>query len=76
MKMKKIVLAVALVAMVGCFASCKKTCTCTTFVGGIASTTNEVELSELQENNSNIKKCSDANTVVEVAGVKAGMECK
>lgn len=76
MKMKKIALAVAAIAMVGCLASCKKTCTCTTYAAGIADATTEVDLEELQENDSSIKKCSDANTVVTVAGVKVGVECK
>lgn len=74
--MKKIVLAIAAIAMVGCFASCKKTCTCTTYAAGIADVTSEVDLADLQENDSSIKKCSDVNTVVTVAGVKVGRECK
>lgn len=77
MKMKKIALAVAAVAVVACLASCSKKCNCTTYAAG-SSTESEFDLEELQEKypDANIKKCSDLNTKVEIAGVAAGIECK
>lgn len=75
--MKKIFLALAAIVTVACFASCDKTCSCTTYAGG-SSTESEFDLQELQDKypDLNIKKCSDLNTKVEVAGIAAGMECK
>ena len=73
--MKKVFLALAVIATVACFSSCNKTCTCKTYVAGVA-TESEVSLDDLKKDNENIKKCSDVNTVVEVMGVQAGMVCE
>lgn len=69
--MKKVILTLAAFAVVICMSSCKKTCTCKTYVAGIAGAETEVDLDK-----DNFKKCSDMNTVVEVAGIKGGMECE
>ena len=68
--MKKVFLTLAVVAFVASLASCDKTCTCKSYVAGV-SATSEVELAELD-----VDKCSDVNTVVEVAGIKSGTECE
>jgi len=68
--MKKVMLTLAVVAFVAAMTSCNKTCTCTTYVGGLSSTS-EVELETL-----NADKCSDVNTVMTVEGIKSGMECE
>lgn len=71
MKMKKIVLAIAAVAMVACLASCNKKCTCKTYIGGVVmSTAEDVELDK-----DSYKKCSDMNTVAMINGTKNGLEC-
>jgi hypothetical protein len=71
MKMKKIVLAIAAVAVVACFASCNKKCTCKTYAAGVVvETTEDVELDK-----DTYKKCSDMNNIV-VANPKTGMECE
>lgn len=70
--MKKIVLALAAIAMVAMFTvSCNKTCTCKTYLGGtVITTTEDVEVESG-------KKCSDMNTyVTDNSGNKTGMECK
>ena len=67
--MKKVFVIIACVALIGSFTSCSKKCTCKTYVGGAVSATTEVEPD-------NGKKCSDYNTVAEVNGMKAGVECK
>jgi len=68
--MKKIVLALAVVATVACFSSCKKTCTCKTYLlGQVTATAEDVELGDND-------KCSDMNTVVTVENTKNGMECE
>lgn len=71
--MKKIVLALAVIATVACVSSCTKMCTCRTYVLGNVqeSLTKEVEL-----DTEHFKKCSDMNTVVTVAGIKNGTECE
>lgn len=71
--MKKVVLALAAVAVVACFSltSCNKKCTCKTYVlGVVTSTTEDVELDK-----DSYKKCSDMNTIVTLDGKKNGMEC-
>lgn len=70
--MKKLVLAVAAIAMVACMASCNKTCTCKTYVAGVVVTTTE----DVELDKDTYKHCSDLNTVIEVAGTKNGMECE
>ena len=70
--MKKVVLALAAVAVVACFSltSCNKKCTCKTYVMGVVATTEEVELDK-----DSYKKCSDMNTIVNVGDKKNGIEC-
>ena len=73
--MKKIFLAIAVIATVACLSSCNKKCNCLVYAAGV-STEQEFSLDELNEQaGTNYKKCSDLNTVVEVAGVKAGTDC-
>ena len=73
--MKKIVLALAVIATVACFSSCNKKCNCKVYAGG-TSTEQEFTLDELNEQfNTDYKKCTDLNTVVEIAGIKAGTDC-
>ncbi len=70
--MKKVLVLLSAVALVACFTSCNKTCTCKTYAAGIVITTDDdVELESG-------KKCSDLNTyVVDSDGNnKTGMECK
>lgn len=67
--MKKVLAIVAVVALVGSFASCNKKCHCKTYVGGAVSATTEIEPGDNM-------KCSDYNTIAEVNGIKAGTECK
>ena len=68
--MKKIVLAVAVVAMACAFGSCSKTCTCKTYSGGqLMQTKEDVELT------GNAKKCSDLSQIV-LADPKTGIECE
>lgn len=53
-------------------ASCKKTCTCTTYLADeVVSTTEDIEL-----DGTNYKKCSDLNTIITMDGKKTGNECK
>ena len=69
--MKKVVLALAVIATVAMFGSCKKTCTCKTYLAGeLQSTTEDVELS------GDYKKCADMNTIITIDGNKTGMECE
>ena len=70
--MKKVVLACAIVAFVGLFASCSKNCTCTTYLNGEKKGTTEISKDKLSEG----QKCSDLNTVVIIDGKKTGMECR
>lgn len=71
--MKKIVLALAAIAMVAMFTvSCNKTCTCKTYAAGVVVTTHE----DVELDKDSYKKCSDMNTVVTVAEKKNGLECK
>ena len=67
--MKKVMLTLAVVAFVASLASCSKTCTCTTYAPGMPDVVEEdVDPGE--------GKCSDMNTVIEVAGMKTGVECQ
>lgn len=70
--MKKVVLALAVIATVACFSSCKKTCTCKTYADGqVVQTASEIELEK------SFKNCSEMSTVVNFPGVgKTGMECE
>jgi len=71
--MKKIVLALAAVAMVAMFTtSCNKKCTCKTYLNGVVMTTSE----DVELDKDSYKKCSDMNTIVTVSDKKNGMECK
>ena len=70
--MKKVILAIAVIATVACFSSCNKKCNCKVYVNGISSE-QELSIDELNEKyNLDLKKCSDMNNVIEVAGVKMG----
>ena len=68
--MKKLVLIAAAIATVISFSACKKTCICTPYVGGKTEEKTEYELPE------DLKKCSEMSTIVEVNGVKTGLDCK
>lgn len=72
--MKKVLVALAIIAVAGAFASCSKVCQCKTYVAGAVSTEYEVDLDDYDSDD--IKKCKDLNTVVEVGGLKVGNECK
>lgn len=69
--MKKVVLALAVIATAACFTSCDKTCTCKTFVNDDVKATVEVELDDDSD-----MKCSDMNTIATIGGKKNGIECK
>lgn len=70
--MKKIVLALAAIAMVALFTtSCNKKCTCKTYAAGVVVTTAE----DVELDKDSYKKCSDMNTVVTIAEKKTGLEC-
>lgn len=71
MKMKKIVLGLAAIAMVACMASCNKTCTCKTYVLGVVTSTSE----DVELDKDSYKKCSDMNTIVTTNEKKNGVEC-
>ncbi len=68
--MKKIFLAVAVVAFAASLASCTKTCTCTNYVAGMSGEPEEVELAE------GAKSCADMTSGASVAGVKTGRFCE
>lgn len=68
--MKKLVLIVAAVATVISFSACKKICTCKTFAAGVEGPAEEIELPK------EYKSCADMSTVMEVEGLKVGMECE
>ena len=68
--MKKVMLTLAVVAFIASCASCAKTCSCTTYVGGLSTETIEKELKEGAET------CADMTTGVSVAGVKVGEFCE
>lgn len=66
--MKKVVLALAAIAMVSCMVSCNKVCKCKTYVAGTVVSEKEVEVEAG-------KKCSEMGVVAEIAGTKNGVEC-
>ncbi|MBO7227321.1 MAG: hypothetical protein J6V33_07045 [Bacteroidales bacterium] len=68
--MKKVMLTLAVVAFVASLASCTKTCSCTTYAGGLSSEPIEKELEEGAES------CADMTTGASVAGVKVGEFCE
>lgn len=66
--MKKIVLALAVIATVACFSSCNKKCTCKTYVAGVVTLTEEdVEVDK-------DKKCKDYTAII-TEDPKTGIEC-
>ena len=70
--MKKVVLTLAVMAMVACFASCKKTCTCKTYdATGKMTDEKEVDLADGKD------KCADMTEGVQVSNeVKVGLFCE
>lgn len=75
--MKKLLCAVAALAMVAAFTSCNKKCTCKTYPSTVSVT---MSLKDVQSTYASygidIKKCSDMSAVAEVNGTKTGVECK
>lgn len=75
--MKKLLVVLAAAAMLFAMSSCNKTCTCKTYaLGNVVATVEDVKI---DKDNTNIKKCSDMNTVATVNGdaaTKTGVECK
>lgn len=68
--MKKVFLALAVVATVAMFSSCNKTCTCKTYtLGEVTATTEDVELGDYD-------KCSDMTYIVGEGDLKTGVECE
>ena len=69
--MKKVVLALAAIAVVACFTftSCNKKCTCKTYAAGVVTVTQEDM--EIDKD----KKCSDYTALVST-DPKTGVECK
>ena len=66
--MKKIVLALAVIATVACFSSCNKKCTCKTYVAGVVTATDEdIEIDK-------DKKCKDYTAII-TEDPKTGVEC-
>ena len=65
--MKKVILAIGVIALMGCFASCKKTCVCTTTMAGLQPTTTETTISS--------GSCSDLNSSTTTMGVVSKTEC-
>lgn len=69
--MKKLFLALAVVAFMASFSSCTKMCTCTTYLAGQATgSPQEIEL------DSHYKNCADMSTVIDMGIGKTGMECE
>ena len=68
--MKKVMLTLAVVAFVASLASCTKTCNCATYVAGLATEPEEVELAE------DAKNCSEMSTGVSAGDVKVGYFCE
>lgn len=67
--MKKALVIIACVALVGAFTSCNKKCTCKTYAAGVVTVTQEdVEIDK-------DKKCSDYTAIVS-EDPKTGVECK
>lgn len=70
--MKKVFLALAVIATVACLSSCKKTCTCTTYAAGAVVTTTEVSL----ENYEGVKKCSELPLNNYSTALETGIKCE
>ena len=70
--MKKVVLVCAIVTLVGLFASCSKSCTCTSYLDDEYQGTIEISKTKLKGG----QKCSDLSTIVIINGKKTGSECK
>lgn len=66
-KMKKVFIGIALLATVAVFSSCKKECTCTTYMGGIKMPSITIEDDQFEG------KCSDMSEE-EVLGIE--VKCK
>lgn len=66
--MKKVVLALAVIATVVCFSSCTKKCNCKTSTEGFTPTTQEVTIKN--------GKCSDMNTSSTTMGITTKTECE
>ena len=59
--MKKVILAIGVIALMGCFASCKKTCNCKTYdATGKVVNEQEVDLADGKDT------CADMTTAVSV----------
>lgn len=69
--MKKVVLALAVIAAAASFSSCNKTCTCKTYAAGIV----VGEPQEVELDRDTYKKCSDLNKII-IADPKTGVECQ
>jgi hypothetical protein len=70
--MKKVLLALAVIATVACFSSCKKTCSCTTYAAGSVVSTTEVDLSKYE----GVKKCSDLPLNNYSTAAQTGIKCE
>jgi len=70
--MKKLFCLLLIGGAIVAFTSCKKTCTCETYLNGtVVTVVHNVELTE------EYYKCSDMNTIVEYPGLgKTGIKCK
>lgn len=66
--MKKVLLALAIIATAACFTSCNKKCDCKVTVLGVSTTYEDLSVDEVNEKfGTDIKKCSDLNS--NVAGI-------
>jgi len=66
--MKKVFMAIALIATVACFTSCAKTCKCKYYVNGTVERETETELSDSFTKD-------DCNKITAMVG-STGVECK
>ena len=73
--MKKVLIAMAALAMVSAFASCSKTCTCSTYVNGDIVENLTVENIDISDSDK-YKKCSDMNSSVTLLGQTTEVKCK
>ena len=69
--MKKIILALAVIATVACFSSCNKHCTCKVYAAGVVVETRE----DVELDKDTYKKCSDKNQIDMTLG-KTRVECE
>lgn len=69
--MKKVIVCLAGIAFLASLASCNHICTCKTYAAGVVINTNE----DVELDRDTYKKCSDMNTIAEIAGTKNGVEC-